>query len=194
MEEVFFYTVNEPSSGEYKEKGSKFLGFSHPVSSKEEVKIILSDYRKKYFDARHVCFAYVLGIEGDETRSYDDGEPNHSAGDPILGQIRSFDLTNVLIVVIRYFGGTKLGMGGLIGAYKTAAGESLRLAVKVREVPIIIVKHLFDYPDMNKVMGIVKTFDLKVIDQNLEITCTITLGVPIHLEQVVKNKLKSEYS
>ncbi|MEQ9007162.1 MAG: YigZ family protein, partial [Ekhidna sp.] len=115
-----YHTIKEKSEGLYKEKGSKYLAFAYPVKSEVEIKEIQESLRKEYYDARHHCFAWVLGMDDQSYRANDDGEPAHSAGDPILGQIRSFELTNVLVVVIRYFGGTKLGVGGLINAYKTA--------------------------------------------------------------------------
>lgn len=194
MDEVFYYTVKTISEGFYKEKGSKFLGFAHPINSKDEIKLVLDDYKKQYYDARHVCFAYTLGLKGEDTRAYDDGEPGHSAGDPILGQINSFELTNVLIVVIRYFGGTKLGVGGLVTAYKTAAEEALNNADIIKRIPTEVVKHMFSYEEMNRVMGIVKQYDLEIESQNFKITCEIKLLVPLALVEVVAAKLKSEYA
>src|SRR5687768_4675593 len=124
---VYSYrTIQLPSSGEYKEKGSRFLSFSFPVQTDTEIKAHLAALKKQYYDARHHCYAWILGAEGKNFRAVDAGEPNHSAGDPILGQIRSKGLTNILVVVIRYFGGIKLGVGGLIYAYKTAAEIALR--------------------------------------------------------------------
>jgi uncharacterized YigZ family protein len=126
MSAVFsFRTLRAPAEGIYKEKGSKFLAFAYPVETETDTKVILDALRKQYFDARHHCFAYILGADKPRFRAFDDGEPNHSAGDPILGQIRSRELTNVLVVVIRYFGGVKLGMGGLMAAYKAAAENAL---------------------------------------------------------------------
>lgn len=194
MDDVFYYTVKAISEGFYKEKGSKFLGFAHPVNSKDEIKLVLDDYKKQYYDARHVCFAYALGFKGEDTRAYDDGEPGHSAGDPILGQINSFELTNVLIIVIRYFGGTKLGVGGLVTAYKTAAEEALKNAIIIKRIPTEVVKHMFSYEEMNRVMGIVKQYDLEIESQDFKITCEIKLLVPLALVEVVTAKLKSEYA
>ena len=119
-----FLTISGKSEGLYKDRGSKFLSFSFPVSSEEEINQRLDEVRKKYHDARHHCYAWMLQPDQSKSRANDDGEPNHSAGDPILGQIKSFELTNTLVVVIRYFGGTKLGVGGLINAYKTAAANT----------------------------------------------------------------------
>jgi uncharacterized YigZ family protein len=133
---VFSYrTIQAPTEGIYKEKGSKFLAFAYPVETEADVKGHLERIKKEYFDARHHCFAYMLGADRKKFRAFDDGEPNHSAGDPILGQIRSKNITNVLVIVVRYFGGTKLGVGGLISAYKTAAEDALnRAAVIEKEV------------------------------------------------------------
>jgi uncharacterized YigZ family protein len=123
-----FHTIAKPTEGFYKEKGSKFLAFAFHVQTEEDIKENLEALRKQYYDARHHCYAYIFGLKNQAFRANDDGEPNHSAGDPILGQIRSKNLTNCLVVVVRYFGGTKLGVGGLITAYKTAAEEALEKA------------------------------------------------------------------
>src|SRR5690606_7725476 len=120
-----YRTIAQPAEGLYKEKGSKFIALAYPVYTEEEIKDRLAELRKKYYDARHHCYAYMLGADKSRYRANDDGEPNHSAGDPILGQIRSADLSNVLVVVVRYFGGTKLGVSGLITAYKTATADAL---------------------------------------------------------------------
>ncbi len=128
-----YRTIQKSATGSYKEKGSKFLAFAFPVTSESEIKENLAALRKEYFDARHHCFAWMLGAEKKLFRSSDDGEPNHSAGDPILGQIRSTNLTDVLIVVVRYFGGVKLGVGGLISAYKAAAEDALKNAIIIEE-------------------------------------------------------------
>ena len=194
MDDVYYYTVKAISESFYKEKGSKFLGFAHPVNSKDEIKFILEEYKKQYYDARHICYAYALGFKGENTRAYDDGEPGHSAGDPILGQINSFKLTNVLIIVIRYFGGTKLGVGGLVAAYRTAAEEALKSANIIKRIPTEVVKHMFSYEEMNRVMGIVKQYDLEIESQDFKTRCEIKLLVPLALVEVVTAKLKSEYA
>ncbi|MCH7415159.1 YigZ family protein [Belliella sp. R4-6] len=172
-----YLTISNVSEGLYKEKGSKFLAFAYPVSDENEVKEILDSLRKQYYDARHHCYAYILGKNQDQYRANDDGEPNHSAGDPILGQIRSKNLTNTLIVVIRYFGGTKLGVGGLITAYKTAAFEAL----ENNEIMEAIVKKKatlkFDYIAMNDVMRLVKDLDLEILSQDFDNTCKMTVSV-----------------
>lgn len=153
------------------------MAFAYPVDSEDQIKETLDELRKRYYDARHHCYAYILGKNQDIYRANDDGEPNHSAGDPILGQIRSHQLTNVLIVVIRYFGGTKLGVGGLISAYKTAAAE----AIENNEIIIAIVHSRlvvdFDYLAMNDVMKIIKDFDLQIVNQKFDNICRLEIQV-----------------
>lgn len=168
-----YYTIQSSTEGLYKEKGSKFLAFAYPVSTEEEVKIIQDDLRKEYYDARHHCFAWVLGMDEQRHRANDDGEPAHSAGDPILGQIRSFELTNVLVVVIRYFGGTKLGVGGLIHAYKTATEEALSKARKqsIYETKKVIMK--FTYDAMSTVERLVADFEIDVKQRDFQLSCEI---------------------
>jgi len=172
-----FLTLKGESEGLYKEKGSKFLAFAYPVSDEQEIKERLDALRKKYYDARHHCYAYILGKDKDNYRANDDGEPNHSAGDPILGQIRSNELTNVLIVVIRYFGGTKLGVGGLISAYKLAAAEAIEANEIVTEVVTKSIKFTFDYLDMNDVMRLIKEFDLDIKNQHFDNSCSMAVRV-----------------
>jgi len=172
-----YLTISKPSEGLFKDRGSKFLAFAFPVSSEEEIKVIQEKLRSDYHDARHHCFAYMLGIDKDVYRANDDGEPSSTAGKPILGQIRSFDLTNILIVVIRYFGGTKLGVGGLINAYKTAAEEALKNAKIIKKTLHDIYELKFDYPEMNEVMRILKEEQIEQVDQNFELSCSITLSL-----------------
>ncbi|GGG20150.1 hypothetical protein GCM10011323_25310 [Pontibacter amylolyticus] len=189
MEDTY-RTVESPSEGIYKEKGSKFIALAYPVYTEEEVKEILSDLRKQYYDARHHCYAYSLGADKSRYRANDDGEPNHSAGDPILGQIRSFDLSNVLVVVIRYFGGTKLGVSGLINAYKTSTAEALTNATIVEKHETTLLQVHFAYPQMNDVMGLVKEYELGVKDQQFELDCRMTLEVRRKLEEEVRGRLE----
>jgi uncharacterized YigZ family protein len=148
-----FLSLAAPAKGLYKEKGSRFYAFAYPVNSEEEVKQKLEELRREYFNARHHCFAYLLGANKLKYRAFDDGEPNHSAGDPILGQIRSKNLTNVLLVVVRYFGGTKLGVGGLISAYKTAAEEALMNAFIIECEVMKPVEIIYDYTATPEVMS-----------------------------------------
>ena len=172
--EVFSYrTIQQKSGGIYKEKGSKFLGFAFPVQSEEEVKERMHALKKEYFDARHHCFAYILGADKAKFRANDDGEPNHSAGDPILGQIRSKNLTNVLVVVVRYFGGVKLGVGGLITAYKTAAEEALQHAIIIEREVTSELSLRYPYTSTPEVMKLVKDFELEIINQSFEENCLL---------------------
>lgn len=160
-----YRTIQGETEGIYKEKGSKFLAFAFPVKDEVEIKSRLDELRKKYYDARHHCYAYVVGPDKKKYRANDDGEPNHSAGDPILGQIRSLELTDVLVVVVRYFGGTKLGVGGLITAYKTAAEDALRKIVVVEKDVVDRITLEYSYSATPEVMKLVKDFDLKILDQ-----------------------------
>jgi uncharacterized YigZ family protein len=172
-----FRTIQLPSQGLYKEKGSKFLAFAYPVRSEEEVQKCLDALRKQYYDARHHCYAWVLGPKGDRVRANDDGEPNHSAGDPILGQIKSFQLTNVLVVVVRYFGGTKLGVGGLISAYRTAALEALTQAEVIEEIILEELRLEFSYHETTEVMRAIKEADASIIQQEYLANCVLQVGV-----------------
>lgn len=184
-----FLTISNSTEGLYKEKGSKFIAIAHPVTSVEAVKEKLETLRKEYYDARHHCYAYVLGHAGDQTRANDDGEPNHSAGDPILGQIKSKNLTNTLVVVIRYFGGTKLGVSGLINAYKTATAEALEEAEIVkREITETVILR-FPYDEMNAVMKLVKDLDLNIKGQDYDTGCVMTLEVIVSKLDVMNRKL-----
>ena len=179
MTEDQYKTISEHGFGEgfYSEKRSKFLAFAHHVTSVDEVKTLLASYRKKYYDARHCCYAYVLGPERSVFRANDDGEPSSTAGKPILGQINSCGLTDVLIVVIRYYGGVNLGTGGLIIAYKTAASDALAHAtIELRQVEEIVTFD-FSYPMMNEVMHVVKEMQARIISQQFDNTCSITLRI-----------------
>ena len=161
----------------YKEKNSKFFGYAFPVTTEEEIKEILERLRKEHFSARHWCYAYQIGTEKIQYRANDDGEPNNSAGMPIYGQIQSFEVTNVLVVVVRYFGGVKLGVGGLISAYKTAAQMALENATIVEKT---INKHFiisFGYAHMNKVMRIIKEKNLQIVSQKMEMDCEIEISI-----------------
>ncbi|WP_019967449.1 IMPACT family protein [Segatella maculosa] len=179
MAEDQYKTISEDGFGEgfYSEKRSKFLAFAHHVTSVDEVKTLLASYRKKYYDARHCCYAYVLGPKRSVFRANDDGEPSSTAGKPILGQINSCGLTDVLIVVVRYYGGVNLGTGGLIIAYKTAASDALAHAtIELRQVEEIVTFD-FSYPMMNEVMHVVKEMQARIISQQFDNTCSITLRI-----------------
>jgi uncharacterized YigZ family protein len=159
----------------YKEKNSKFFGYAFPITSEEEAKIILEDLRKQHHSARHWCYAFQIGTEKIYFRANDDGEPSNSAGMPIYGQIQSFEVTNVLVVVVRYFGGVKLGVGGLISAYKTAAQMALEVAEIVEKTIDIHYNISFDYKNMNKVMRIIKEKNLDIVSQKMEMSCEIEI-------------------
>lgn len=172
-----YLTISSPSEAVYKDKGSKFLAFACPVSSVDEIKNILAEKRREFYDARHVCYAYMLGYERNTFRANDDGEPSGTAGRPILGQINSAGLTDILIVVVRYFGGTLLGTSGLIQAYKTAAADAIANAsIEERIVEKQFVANC-GYGMLNSVMRIIKSFNLRVISQRQELDCTILLSV-----------------
>ncbi|CAN5132536.1 YigZ family protein [soil metagenome] len=172
-----YFTLAHSSEDLYKEKGSKFISLAFPVSSEEEAKVILSKLKKDYYDSRHICYAYIIGKDQEIYRANDAGEPNHSAGDPILGQIRSNNLTNAMVVVVRYFGGTKLGVSGLINAYKTAAAGAIAHNKIIEQVVKEQVILHFPYPSLNEVMRVIKDYDLDVVQQNFEIDCQMTIFV-----------------
>ena len=175
MADDTYLTVARLSEGLYKEKMSKFISFAVPVSTLDEVKEALARYQKEYYDARHVCWAYMLGAARTEFRANDNGEPSGTAGKPILGQINSFGLTNVLIVVVRYFGGIKLGTSGLIEAYRAAAAEAIRANEIIECLVEDDVRIFFEYPFMNDVMRIVKEENVTIISQYFDLDCDMTL-------------------
>ena len=184
-----YRTISGTSEGYYTEKRSKFLAFAHHVEDVAEVKDIVATYRKKYYDARHVCYAYMLGAERLEFRANDDGEPSSTAGKPILGQINSNELTNILIVVVRYYGGVNLGTSGLIVAYREAAADALAHAnIETRQVEEI-VKYSFAYPQMNDVMRIVKDMNPRIVSQTYDNTCEIVLSIRKSEAEQLKSKL-----
>jgi uncharacterized YigZ family protein len=188
---VFSYkTVDSPVEGIYKEKGSKFLAFGYPVNSEAEIKEKLTVLRKKYFDARHHCYAWMLGADKNHFRANDDGEPNHSAGDPILGQIRSAGLTDVLVVVVRYFGGVKLGVGGLITAYRTAAEDALSKAIIIEKDVAENLTLVCTYPSNPEVMRLVKEFDLRILEQNFGDECRFRFEYKLSDKEQLFEKIK----
>lgn len=171
-----YRTIASPSAPFLlKEKNSKFYGYAFPLENEEEVKVIIEDLRKQNNGAGHFCYAYQIGVEKITYRVNDDGEPNNSAGKPIYGQIQSFDVTNVLIVVVRYYGGTKLGVGGLINAYKNVAQMSLEQAEIIEKTIDIYFLISFDYQNINKIMRVIKERNLEIITQKLELTCEIEI-------------------
>ena len=160
----------------FKEKNSKFIGYAYPITSENEVKTHIENLKKEHFSARHWCYAYQIGTETLRFRANDDGEPSNSAGMPIYGQIQSFEITNVLIVVVRYFGGVKLGVGGLISAYKTTAQLTLEEADIVEKTIDKHFKITFDYKNMNKVMRIIKEKNIDIVHQKMELNCEIEIA------------------
>ena len=184
-----FRTIASSSEGSYKEKGSKFLSFAFPVKNVDEINQILAQYRKQYYDARHICYAYMLGNAKNEWRANDDGEPSGTAGRPILGQINSFELTNVLVIVVRYFGGILLGTGGLITAYKEASMDALEQANIVEQTIDEVFTVEFDYLLMNEVMRIIKEINPLVLDQSFDNMCAMKLSIRQSDAEKLKSKL-----
>lgn len=184
-----FRTIDSIGKGEYTDKRSKFIAFAHPVGSIEEIKEIIASYRKAYYDARHVCYAYMLGAERLEFRANDDGEPSSTAGKPILGQINSNELTDILIVVIRYYGGVNLGPSGLIVAYRTAASLAIADARIITKQIDDVITYTFPYLMMNKVMKIVKDMDVKILKQEFDNVCTIHMSVIRSRGEELKERL-----
>ena len=172
-----FKTIAAHAEGTYSEKRSKFLAFAIPVRTQDEVKELVKEYQKKYYDARHACYAYMLGHERKDFRANDNGEPSGTAGKPILGQINSNELTDILIIVVRYFGGIKLGTSGLIGAYKTAAADAIANATIIEKTVDDDVTVFFEYPFLNDVMRIVKEEEPQVVEQVFEMDCKMTLRI-----------------
>jgi len=173
-----YKTIDEPTKETlFKDRNSKFFGFAFPVKSEDDIKICLEEVKKIHYAARHFCYAYQIGVEDIKYRANDDGEPNNSAGMPIYGQIQSFEVTNILIVVVRYFGGTKLGVGGLINAYKTSAQITLE-ASNIKEKTIDVFFQLnFEYDMMNKVMRILKEKNINLESQKMELACEYVISI-----------------
>lgn len=173
-----YKTIDSPGEEAlFKDKNSKFFGYSFPISKEEDVKPLIESLKKQHHAARHWCYAWQLGVETIQYRSNDDGEPSNSAGQPIYGQIQSFGVTNILVVVVRYFGGVKLGVGGLINAYKTCAKLSLEASNIIEKTIDIKFCITFEYKNMNKVMRIIKEKKIKILDQKLELNCKIFISV-----------------
>lgn len=185
-----FFTIKQPTEGFYKEKGSKFLAFAYPVSSEEEIKEKLEALQKEFHDARHHCYAYIIGLKDQSYRANDDGEPGHSAGDPILGQIRSKKLTNCLVVVVRYFGGTKLGVGGLITAYKTAAEAALNKATIITIYSKTRFRLTFSYKATSAVESVLNEFEIDYLEKNYTSNCDFIGLVKDEEVEVLMEKMK----
>ncbi|MBR6446328.1 MAG: YigZ family protein [Prevotella sp.] len=186
-----YKTITERvGEGYYSEKRSKFLGFAHHVETQEQIKELLAQYRKEYYDARHVCYAYMLGAERSDFRANDDGEPSSTAGKPILGQINSNELTDILIVVVRYYGGVNLGTSGLIVAYREAAADAIAHSETVTRQVEELVSYSFSYPLMNDVMRIVKEMSPRIVSQQFDNTCDITLAIRKSEAEQLRNRLE----
>jgi uncharacterized YigZ family protein len=185
-----YKTISKPTEGIYKEKGSRFLSFSIPVSNVEEVREIVKEYRKRFFDARHVCYAYILGAERTDFRANDDGEPSGTAGRPILGQINSRELTNVLIIVVRYFGGILLGTGGLVTAYKEVAADALNQAGIIEKTVKETISINFDYVQMNDVMRVIKEINPQILSQTFDNQCNMQLSIRKQDSKLLVGKLE----
>lgn len=186
-----YKTISENvSEGFYSEKRSKFLAFAHHVDSVDEAMAIVKDYKRKYYDARHCCYAYVLGEEHNIFRANDDGEPSSTAGKPILGQINRLELTNILVVVIRYYGGVNLGTGGLIVAYRTATEDALNNAKIEERIVEARVSYQFTYPMINAVMRVVKDTGARIVSETFDNTCEIILSVPKSHAEELKSRLE----
>ena len=185
----FFKTVKGISQGLYKEKMSKFISFAEPVQSADEAKAVIKKYQNQYHDARHVCWAYMIGTDRSEYLSSDNGEPSGTAGKPILGQINSFGLTNIVIVVVRYFGGIKLGTSGLIVAYREAAAEAINAGEILECHEQTTITFTFAYLGMNDVMKVIKSEDLCIVSQDFDNCCTMTIQLDADKAEPLKKRL-----
>ena len=186
-----YKTVAKRLAGFYKEKGSKFIAYAQKCYSEDDVKVLLEEWKKEHHQARHLCYAYRLGLDKAQYRANDDGEPSNSAGAPILGQIKSFDLTNILIGVIRYYGGTKLGVGGLMTAYKTAAKDALENGDIVELEVFDWYSINFGYSDMPEMMNKLKSMQLELHEKEFTETCSVILSLPINRSAEIIKELKS---
>jgi uncharacterized YigZ family protein len=187
----FYKTIATPSVAEFKEKGSKFLAYAFPITSVQEFKSRLAEIKKEHPKATHHCFAYRIGVDGMNYRVNDNGEPSGSAGRPILGQIDSREITNVLIIVVRYFGGVLLGVPGLINSYKNAAALALQLTQIISKPVMTNYRLEFDYTKMNEVMKLIKQFECPVLQQEILLFCTLHISIPQVHEEEVLHKLKN---
>ena len=190
MEKEFYYTIDKPATAEFKDRGSRFIAEAVPLASKDDFKKQMTLIKAAHPKATHYCFAYRLGLDGNHFRSGDDGEPSGTAGKPILGQIDSKELTNILIVVVRYFGGSLLGVPGLINAYKTAASLALQTTPVIQKQVEISYQLQFDYTIVNDIMQIIKQYNCSIIRQEMQLFCTIDIGIPVNRTAAVLNRLQ----
>ena len=193
MEDTYRTIDNNIGEGYYTEKRSKFLAFAHHIESADEAMEIVKQYRKKYYDARHCCYAYMVGPERNEFRANDDGEPSSTAGKPILGQINSNELTDILIVVIRYYGGVNLGTGGLIVAYRTAAADAISHCKIEDRIVEEKIEYKFTYPMMNSVMHVIKSMPAKIVAQHFDNNCSITISIRKSMAEEMRSQLSKIY-
>ena len=189
-----YKTIKQESEGTYSELRSKFLAFAHPVTTVEEAMAWVEKYQKKYYDARHVCWAYMLGADRETFRSNDNGEPSGTAGKPILGQINSMELTDVIVLVIRYFGGVKLGTSGLIVAYRTAAFEALNKAEVIEKTVDVEYTFTFEYPFMNGIMKVVREMEARIVSQSYDMDCSMTLSIRMGKLDELKERIQKVLS
>ena len=190
MDTDTYKTIETSSNGIYKEKGSKFISCAYPITNEDNIKEHIQNIKQKYFDANHRCFAWKLGINNNNWRTNDDGEPSGTAGKPILGQIKSHELTNIIIFVIRYFGGTKLGTSGLINAYKSAAANAIDNAIIVEKTVNILYEIFFSYDVLNDVMRTIKEEGILIISQKFDLNCSITFSVRVAKSENIITKLE----
>ena len=190
---TFYHTIEKPSVAEYKDRGSRFLAFAYPILSTEEFKKQLKTLKEEHPKAAHHCFAYRIGLDGTNFRSADDGEPSGSAGKPILGQIDSKNLTNVAVIVVRYFGGTLLGVPGLINAYKMVTSLALQLTPIIKKPVLVNYILEFDYTLMNEVMVIIKRFNCELLSKEVQLFCKIQVGIPKENESNCIQSLQDLY-
>jgi uncharacterized YigZ family protein len=190
--EDFYKTIKRLAEGYYTEKRSRFLSFALHVRSVEEAMERVQEYRKKYYDAHHVCWAYMLGADRNTFRANDDGEPSSTAGKPILGQINSKELTDILVIVVRYFGGIELGTGGLISAYRKAAAEAINAAETDERTVDEDITIVFEYAGLNRIMRIIKEEQPEIVSKKIDMTCEMTLRIRKSLSERLKNRLTTE--
>jgi uncharacterized YigZ family protein len=189
-ERDFYYTIEKTATAEFKDRGSKFIAYACPVKSVDEFKDALNEIKKEHPKATHHCFAYRIGLDGNTHRVSDDGEPSGTAGRPILGQIDSKELVNVLVIVVRYFGGTLLGVPGLINAYKSAAALALQMTPLVQKQVEKEFVVQFDYTQINDVMTLIKQYNCRILQQEMQLFCNMTLGIPKNRVEEMSYKLQ----